>query len=220
MAKRMIETLADVCTFFGAREHTNESLSNRIYKNTSCGAWAKVSEEAMLRKETWIGHYKKGKKHGLWKCVGVRKNGGTWIPLSKAPDAVREFFWPWENDTTETYISGELDRIFEGKTEVKEKAGFNVPFGKRLVFYCGSTIEGVDQYADAAPVRLPCKPEALDRAVLEVEREAQAIWNNTHGCKVCAVTWTKELGYKVKYQVGETAVHDNCPECRGAGEII
>ena len=220
MAKKLIKNLADVCDYFGAWDHTNDALSCRIYKTTTCGAWAKVSEEAMLRKETWIGHYKKGRKNGLWKCIGVRKNGIAWIPLSKAPQAVREFFWPWESCTDAAYIAGELNRIFDGKTEVKEKGGFNVPFGKRLVFYCGSIVEGVDQYADATPVRLPCKPEQLDRAIQEVEREVESIWNQTHGCKVCAITWSKELGYKVKYQAGETAVHDNCPECRGEGEII
>jgi hypothetical protein len=42
---KTLKTLADVASYLGAAHPTNESISHRVYKDTECGAWARVETE-------------------------------------------------------------------------------------------------------------------------------------------------------------------------------
>lgn len=52
-------------------------------------------------------------------------------------------------------------------------------------------------------------------AVHQVNEEAQAIWDETHGCEKCA-----ELMDYVEWMPGETPCRTDCPECQGYGVAI
>jgi hypothetical protein len=52
-------------------------------------------------------------------------------------------------------------------------------------------------------------------AVHQVNEEARAIWDETHGCEKCA-----ELMDYVEWMPGETPCRTDCPECQGHGVVI
>lgn len=82
----------------------------------------------------------------------------------------------------------------------------------------GSIVEGVDETTDT--IEVDCINQsclqievAYDNAVTEVEEQAAAIWNDTHGCETCLEHWGLE---------GDDygPIWDECPECGGGGDIL
>mgnify|MGYP007090462643 CR=1 FL=1 len=63
----------------------------------------------------------------------------------------------------------------------------------------GSIVEGVDYGTDNIEVNAKQTDEdpsdyrtRFDAALSEVEKEANAIWNDTHGCESCEAHWVGE----------------------------
>lgn len=87
----------------------------------------------------------------------------------------------------------------------------------------GSIVEGVDQTTQTYTVHFPCDSDEIDKALDKVEKEADEIWMQTHGCESCwgggilATEWGEEI-YPTDY--GMRPVDPNCPECGGNGVII
>lgn len=98
----------------------------------------------------------------------------------------------------------------------------------------GSIVEGVDQCAEEAPVRLDdlrssrskkgsitkhSLRAAFSRAVERVNEDAASIWAETHGCERCLAHW-QEIGQCDESGQDCKSVWDECPVCGGAGQII
>jgi hypothetical protein len=120
-------------------------------------------------------------------------------------------------------------------------SGTKVPEGVEILgLLVGSIVEGVDQGTSDYPVIFDgCETpkhavERYDRALNEVDDEADFIWDSTHGCPTCALHWLQEGIYEdektriddwkgdddERWQVGATPVWDECPDCGGSGATI
>ena len=54
----------------------------------------------------------------------------------------------------------------------------------------------------------------------EVNAEAEAFWNDSHGCETCQEHW-QEFGFKNgENEYGYVTVWDECPDCGGHGTVI
>jgi hypothetical protein len=97
----------------------------------------------------------------------------------------------------------------------------------------GSIVEGVDQGCQT--IRLEGEdftPEAFWQAVEDVNKEADEIWMNTHGCPGCAKLFIEEFGglwdeYGNKVELDADGypqdlirVHPDCKQCGGTGMPI
>lgn len=139
---------------------------------------------------------------------------------------------PFEKEVVEWFYCDQLRKLGTWK-EMKER-------GMLVLSLCVSSIvEGVDQTTET--IEVPCDPEMLDdlydeekgdkdynlattlrrlfwKAVEDVNTEAGNIWNETHGCDTCRKHWKEELD--VEFEVGDTEVWSECPECKGSGTVI
>ena len=114
-------------------------------------------------------------------------------------------------------VGGELYCDTLGTWEDLEKSGRYVTH-----LLVGSIVEGVEETTETIVVPvLPYAPEAgksLARAFMEavgiVERQADAIWDATHGCEHCA-----EL-QGIEFEPGDVPVMETCPECLGMGIVL
>ena len=89
------------------------------------------------------------------------------------------------------------------------------------------TIE-IDTRADALADRMVAADEddiartlsrLFDEALAEVNKQASAIWDDTHGCDTCQAHWVAE-GHGDGTIDGAVPVWSDCPDCEGAGTII
>ena len=98
-------------------------------------------------------------------------------------------------------------------------------------FLLGSIVEGVDQETGVYELevrQLDEEPkqfaERFYKALEDVEREAEFIWNQTHGCETCAKHWqVDEYHGDAEFTWGldgVTPVWKDCPDCNGYGAVI
>ncbi len=86
-----------------------------------------------------------------------------------------------------------------------------------------SIVEGVNQCTTTHKIRILVAHQVRDdfwAAVKSVNREAEKIWNDTHGCKVCAKLWADNIPPEAAGEDGITPVHPKCPGCGGHGCVI
>jgi hypothetical protein len=88
-----------------------------------------------------------------------------------------------------------------------------------LAVSVSSIVEGIDAMTATHVVRVEDVSEenfdaAWDAAVAAVEEEADALWNDTHGCPTCAAHHGVDLSEEA------SPVWDECPECGGHGDAI
>ena len=208
----MLTNLADVCAHFEASEVTNESLSRRVYKNTSCGAWAKVIERPRLetREETWGVRYA---NIDGWTVVSASRDG-TAVELSALPKNVADYFLIGaEHQAIRTNSLPDLAKGDSAYTATEKLVG-EYPVGVESVFLVGSIVEGTDAEVQAEEVVLPADESAVDAAVQAVEDGATEIWTDTHGCEGCAALAEEP------WQPGATHVHEDCKQCDGTGMVV
>ena len=99
--------------------------------------------------------------------------------------------------------------------------------GELVVFLTlGSIVEGVDYGTDDIEIeakQLDEEPsefrKRFDAALKEVEQQAQAIWQDTHGCESCQAYWTDQ-GIDLDDSGGLVPVYKYCPDCQGHGTSI
>jgi hypothetical protein len=88
-------------------------------------------------------------------------------------------------------------------------------------FTVGSIVEGVDYGTEDIEVisnQLEEEPKEFrkrfDKALEEVEKEAESIWNETHGCESCANHWGIDLNEEF------SPIWTDCPDCKGSGTTL
>lgn len=82
----------------------------------------------------------------------------------------------------------------------------------------GSIVEGCDQGTLTHDLTFPFQIDSFWEALGEVEKEADQIWNDTHGCEDC-----HPQGYVDEYGEGEFGnwpINPDCKECEGEGACI
>lgn len=171
-----LATLEDVCNYLGAAQQTNESLSRRVYKDTDCGAWAKVEERTRFetRKETWRVSY--ARIEGVWQMLAAFREGQP-VEFSAMAPNVREFYWPSGVDMQAT-----LDELVPGQSHHEHTEQFDAmyPVGSELVFRVGAIVEGSDAEVAPEEVVLPATGEQIDNAIEIVESAASDLWNEAN----------------------------------------
>jgi hypothetical protein len=217
----VINTIEDLINHFHADFYPDDldrslrSLDRRIYKDTGCGAWAKVSQPGTRatgsHKESWTCYFRK--VDGIWERGMFSFNGDRVID-SKVPRAVLEYFWPPFDSivppVTDNGMQEFLTLEAKGRSsfELTDTVDVPVMVAHQGMFLVGSIVEGTDAEIDADPVYLPCSEDDLDAAVKYVEDEATSIWNETHGCEGC-----NDGSY------GGT-VDPDCKSCGGHGAVL
>lgn len=133
------------------------------------------------------------------------------------PDGFNEF--PSDQLVSEWVHCGELSRL--GTWKDMDQQGILV-----TALSVGSIVEGVDHGTDDIEVeanQLEEEPKEFrnrfDKALEEVEKEAEFIWNETHGCESCQAYWTDQ-GLDIDDSGGIVPVYQYCPDCKGSGVII
>lgn len=215
---KMVKTVEDLFAHFGADfeagdalEENSKRLSRRIYKDTSCGAWASVSRRPVwsMKTSVWEGRYVN--KRGVWSFDAARTRGHKWRKPDDLPFDVVDYFSP--TGVPEADISAVV-----GEKADPQAASYIAPRsievrrqrGTKIVVAFGSIVEGIDAQVGAYTIRLPCKASDLDRMIERIEKEANDLWNDTHGCEACG--GENELGYRT--------INPACAECDGQGTII
>lgn len=189
-----IKTIDDVLLHFGvttwsqsqALDYWNAQLSRRVYKDTTCGAWAKlVAEPNPPMAELWRARY--AIVDNLWTLAACERTmRGSDEPAMGIPPEVQRYFWPVHGACTDhadchkhpelgractdmqTYLRG----LYPAQSDVwTDRTIIEVSRGTRLVFHVGTIVEGSDAEWSTF-VRLPCLPEELDNVVRDVEEWA------------------------------------------------
>jgi len=88
----------------------------------------------------------------------------------------------------------------------------------------GSIVEGCDYGTDNIEVVANQVEEdpsdyrtRFDAALIEVDQQANSIWNDTHGCESCEAHW---VGEGIDLEGEMIPVWFECPDCQGQGTII
>jgi hypothetical protein len=128
------------------------------------------------------------------------------------PDGFNDF--PFDKLVTEWFHCGELGQL--GTWKDLDEKGVLV-----TAMMVGSIVEGVDQCTQSIEVeaqQLDEEPEDYYKrfyvALDEVEKEADFIWNETHGCETCA----KHFGVDLDAEL--SPVWAECPDCEASGRFV
>ena len=128
------------------------------------------------------------------------------------PDGFNEF--PFDQLVSEWVSCDELSRF--GTWKDMDLQGVLV-----TSLLVGSIVEGVDYGTDDIEVDAKLTDEdpdeyrkRFDAALIEVEQQADSIWNDTHGCETCA----KHFGIDLSEEL--SPVWTDCPRCLGFGSVI
>ena len=76
----------------------------------------------------------------------------------------------------------------------------------------GSNVDGVDQVTDVMVLFYPFEMEKFWEERDKIEKQAEEIWNETHGCEDCDIV--------SKFDEGLHAINSECKTCNGEGIII
>lgn len=83
----------------------------------------------------------------------------------------------------------------------------------------GSIVEGADECTEAHQLYYPFNSDQFWKALEAVEREANEIWKDTHGCEHCWPDgyfdeWCSEFTF------GGWPINPDCEMCKGEGVIL
>jgi len=216
--EKTLETPADVARFLDVElpkvhdlKLLNQLLTQRVYKDTACGAWAEVVQDDQLAmaSQRWSGVYER-LDDGYWRLVRVERVGKPHPrDLDRVEEYVHEFFAIGSDDTEVQ------DRLFAAAGEatlctLTETLEVPIRPPEAFVFRCGAGIEGIDQTTTVQVVTLPCSEAEVRAAVDAVESEADELWAQTHGCDGCGPE--NEIGYR--------SIDPDCAACTGLGVIL
>lgn len=118
--------------------------------------------------------------------------------------------------TTINNVTDLCEHVGVGSTELLKRAVYKyTSCGAWVAFEdgcvkVGSIVEGVDQTTETHTLVYPFTDHDWDMALEAVEKEADEIWNATHGCEACGE----------EDEFGNRPINPNCPVCGGEGTII
>jgi hypothetical protein len=128
------------------------------------------------------------------------------------PDGFNEF--PFDQLVSEWVDCGDLSRL--GTWKEMGQQGVLV-----TALLVGSIVEGVDYGTDNIEIVSNQTDEdpsdyraRFDAALIEVEQQAESIWQDTHGCETCAEHWGINPDEKM------SPIWAKCPDCQGFGVSI
>lgn len=179
----MLNNLRDVAEYLGVDvgaddtdERVNERLSRRVYKDTECGAWAKVVTRPVLVTEpqSWTARY--AKVDGVWTLAGLSRDGQP-HEFSVHGGQVRGYFF-WDGADLQEFLEG----IAFGQSDFTSTETLDIvlPNGSKTVFVVGSIVEGSDAEVWPIEVTLPCPESSIDAAIEAVEAEADRLWREAN----------------------------------------
>lgn len=189
----ILKNLRDVCRHFGVGyyvnddERTNQLLSKTVYKATECGAWARVDFHAVDEvEEVWTTAVADSINGPIVRSA--RRRGAKRVYGGDIPTYVRDFMLMDVRGHVQDMTWVQLLAIRSGSavrvaTLVRGVLYFTFVVKRpiyRLVFRCGSIVEGSEAEINARPVPLPCKHQEVDAAVEYVNEEAMRLWHEIH----------------------------------------
>lgn len=128
------------------------------------------------------------------------------------PDGFEEY--PADKHVSEWVHSGNLKSL--GTWSDMDQMGVLI-----TGFMLGSIVEGVDETTNSIELvikQLDEEPQEFanrfELALRDIERQAEEIWNNTHGCETCANHFGIDLNVKL------SPIWSECPDCDGNGDVI
>jgi hypothetical protein len=225
-----IKNHADLAAHLGANEPTEDSISRRVYKDTSCGAWAHLEDAIPTgRDETWSWLFDIRQTIVGTVLVRVRRiQDRQWTAPKDAPQEVLECILGHEfrggrciltDEETIQFVKGNPPQHPHKYFRCKATT-YSGGYSPGVSF--GSIVEGVEQCTTVHTVAYPCTGEDIDRALQAVEDEARDIWDTTHGCPLCYPNGMpgEDRDPADDWLVGDTLVNPNCPKCHGQGVVI
>ena len=91
----------------------------------------------------------------------------------------------------------------------------------------GSIIEGCDQVTDVTVLFYPFEIEKFWEELDKIDKQAEKIWNDTHGCEDCHTEtqvdeWGNErfISYVDQNEFGNWSINPECKTCEGEGVIL
>ena len=91
----------------------------------------------------------------------------------------------------------------------------------------GSIVEGCDEETESHEVNYPFEIADFWKALESVEKEAEEIWDGTHGCEDCHTEaqvdeWGNErfISYVDQNEFGNWSINPECKTCEGEGVIL
>jgi len=225
---------ADLAAHLGANEATEESISRRVYKGTTCGAWSHLEDSIPVgtwKEETWLFDIKDREGFGPELARVRREHDAEWTAPKDAPKDVLGalFGHTWEQGFC-ILTDKETIQFAKDNPVTKEDPYYRIEglrsysggYAPGVSF--GSIVEGVEMTTQIYTVSYPCTEADIQEALEAVEGEAKTIWNETHGCPKCwggketvnLFGWVSQDGD----DLGVRVVDPNCPECHGQGVVI
>jgi hypothetical protein len=179
----MLSNLRDVAEYLGVDvgaddtdERMGERLSRRVYKDTDCGAWAKVVTRPVLVTEpqSWTARY--AKVDGVWTLAGLSRDGQP-HEFSVHGGQVRQYFF-WDGADLQEH----LQMLSAGRSDFTctDTIDVQIQSGTEMVFVVGSIVEGSDAEVAPVEVTLPCPELSIDAAIEAVEAEADRLWREAN----------------------------------------
>ena len=199
----MIRNTAELLNHFGVENE--RQLDRAIYKNTECGAWAKLvapgARKVGTRSETWTAKVRMSIAGAV--CASVRKKGGKTLPSTDAPSYVQEFLL-LDSTFPEPHQKG-LPQLMHSVTWEQlrdmpadgDRIVKNTQSGPLTLFITfmvdapvvkthrggvlfGSIVEGSDAEVWPEELLFPFSPDDLDRAIENIEEEADRLWDEAN----------------------------------------
>lgn len=190
----LIENVQDLADYLGANEATEDSISRRIYKDTACGAWARLRDVPVSReRQKWTAFFRwtEGRieviegvccgrvispadfpEIAVEAVCGLNREGDRWFSKLHDPEEIAaavHTIWGWEDGTL--MVEGR-----EGTFELSNDAFVTAP-GVEF----GTIIEGSDAYLDGYTAVFPFDSDVIDKMLDDLESEAARLWEEANG---------------------------------------
>ena len=128
------------------------------------------------------------------------------------------------NKAMQKFLCDQLDpnpQLWEKRIYKATDCGAWIKLEENAITF-GSIVEGSNYDVTPIQVKWPFAREEFWDALELVERAANRIWLETHGCDECAERWgwVDEYGFVLEGCDGITPVHPDCTTCYGQGVVI
>jgi hypothetical protein len=209
----------DVLQYFGVDDE--KGLSRAIYKSTDCGAWAafetiKTSELP----EVWVAHIRRSITGP--RLISARRKGERSTDRASLPAYVMDYLTVSQDSPKIDLTNEELLALKPNGDDMLKVTIRNHDLDVWVTFQVkrpvlrdgiavGSIVEGTDAEVWPEHLTFPFTYDDLDRAIGNVDKAANDIWNETHGCDDCNAG---------EGEYGGKRIDPDCKTCGGHGVVI